>query len=113
MIGLAALRGAWGTALLLDPESVLRTIGAGASDARTRRVAQVLGGRELTQAALAIRHRSRWSSLVGAAVDATHAATMIALAIRRPADRRPAAASALTAATFAIVGLRTSCRDRA
>ena len=74
------------------------------------RVAQVLGGRELIQAAVASRHRSRASSLSGAAVDATHAATMLALAIRRPAYRQPAAASSLTAASFAIAGLRTGRR---
>lgn len=106
MIGLAAIRAGWGTTLLLAPDSVLRAVGAGRSDARTRCVAQALGVRELIQAMLAVRYRSRSSSLGGAAVDATHAATMLALATRRPASRRPAAASALVAAAFAIAGLR-------
>jgi hypothetical protein len=113
VIGLAAIRAVWGTTLLLAPDSVLRTVGAARLDALTRCVAQALGVRELIQAMLAVRYRSRASNLGGAAVDATHAATMLALAIRRPASRRPATASALTAAAFAIAGLRPGCRETA
>lgn len=107
MIKLAAIRAAWGTALLLTPDAVLRRLGHGPIDPRTRRVTQVLGGRELLQGLIASQHRSRASILSGAAVDATHAATMLALAIRHPASRREAAASALIAATFAIAGVAT------
>jgi hypothetical protein len=106
MIELAAIRAGWGTALLLAPASVLRSSGAACSGARTSRVARMLGARQLIQALLAVRHRSRSSSLAGAAVDIAHGATMLALAIRAPAYRRPASASALAAATFAILGLR-------
>lgn len=107
MIKLPAIRAAWGTALLLAPDAVLRRVGHGPIDPRTRRLTQVLGGRELVQGLVASRHCSRASILSGAAVDATHATTMLALAIRRPAYRRQAAASALTAATFAIAGVAT------
>lgn len=111
MIKLTAIRAAWGTALLLAPDAVLCSLGHGRIDPRARRVTQVLGGRELLQGLIACRHRSRSSILSGAAVDATHAATMLALAIRRPACRRQAAASALTAATFATAGLRTGRQE--
>ncbi len=106
MIKLTAIRTAWGTGLLLAPDAVLRSVDRRTIDRRTRRVTRVLGGRELLQALLASRHHSRASILSGAAVDATHAATMLALAIRCPAYRRPAAASSLTAATFAVAGRR-------
>ena len=106
MIRRTAIRIALGTMLLLVPDSVLRTVGAGPSDARTRRVARVLGARQLLQGSLAVRYRSRSSVLGGAAVDATHAATMLALATRRPDYRRPAIASALSAGCFAVAGLR-------
>ena len=84
MTKLTAIRAAWGTALLLAPDAVLRRVDRRTIDPRTRRVAQVLGGRELLQALVASRHHSRASILSGAAVDATHAATMLALAIRLP-----------------------------
>jgi hypothetical protein len=108
--GLAAIRAAWGTALLLAPDAVLRAVARERCDARTRRVTRVLGGRELVQGMVAARHRSRSSILAGAAVDATHAATMVALALSRPVYRRPATASALTAASFALAGLRKALR---
>jgi hypothetical protein len=107
-----AIRMAWGAALVLAPDEVLRRVGHEPIDPRERRVTQVLGGRELVQGLIAARHWSRGSILSGAAVDATHAATMLALAIRRPAYRRPAAASALTAGSLAAAGLRTSVTNR-
>ncbi len=110
MIGPTVIRIAWGTVLLLVPGSGLRTIGAGPSDARTRRVARLLGARHLLQGLVAVRHRSRSAMLGGAAVDATHAATMLVLTIRRPDYRRPAIASALTAGCFAVAGLRAAGR---
>jgi hypothetical protein len=106
MIGAAAIRMAWGTVLLLVPNSVLRTVGARRGDARASRVARMLGARQLLQGVIAVRHRSRSWILGGAAVDATHAATMLALAIKRPDYRRPAMASALTAGCFTVAGLR-------
>lgn len=112
MIKLPAIRAAWGMALLLAPDTMLRSVAYRRNDPRARRVTQVLGGRELLQGVLASQHRSRSSILSGAAVDATHAVTMLALAIRRPAYRRPAAASSLSAASFAIAGLRTGRQKR-
>ncbi len=107
MIKLIAIRAAWGTALLLAPDAVRRGVNYGRADPRTRWVTRILGARELAQGLITSRHRSRASSLTGAAVDTTHAATMLALAIRRAAYRRPATASSLTVASFAIAGLRT------
>ena len=112
MIKLIAIRAAWGTALLLAPDAVLRGVHYyGRADPRTRWVIRILGARELVQGLITSRHRSRASSLTGAAVDTTHAATMLALAIRRAAYRRPATASSLTAASFAIAGLRTGRQE--
>jgi hypothetical protein len=112
MSKLGAIRAAWGAALLLAPDAVLRAVG-GRPDALARRVSRVLGARELVQARLAAGHRSCSAAWAGALVDATHAATMLALAIRRPTYRRPAAASALTAASFAIAGLRAALATQA
>ncbi|QEC46407.1 hypothetical protein FSW04_01640 [Baekduia soli] len=102
---LPAIRATWGAALLLAPDVVLGIIGQGRVDTRTRRVTQVLGGRELLQGLLASRHCSRSWVLRGAAVDGTHAVTMLALAVRRPASRRPATASALAATSLAVAGV--------
>jgi hypothetical protein len=96
--------------LVLAPGALLSTLGHGRCDARTRRIARLLGGRELVQGIITARHRSRLAIVSGAAVDATHAATMVALAVWRPAYRRPAAASALIAAAFSIAGLRARGR---
>ncbi len=107
---LAAIRAAWGAGLLLAPDAAWRIVGGANPGPPARRITRVLGGRELVQAAIAIRHRSRFSALAGVAVDATHGATMLAVAIWRPADRRPATASALAAGSFALGALRPLAR---
>lgn len=112
MIALAAIRAAWGTALLLAPDAMLQTVGYKRRDERSRRVTQALGGRALVQAVVTTRRdRSQPAMLLNVAVDATHSATMLALAIRRPVYRRPAAASALAAGSFAAAGLRRARRE--
>jgi hypothetical protein len=105
--GLAAIRACWGTSLLFAPGSLLATVGADRSrgDPRARAVTRVLGARELIQAALAARDWSRTATFGGAVVDAAHAVTMVALAVRRSAYRRPAAASATVSAGFAVAGI--------
>jgi hypothetical protein len=111
VIELAAIRAVWGAALLLAPGAVLRRVGHHPVDPPTRRITQVLGVRELLQGSIALRRRSRAWTLSGAAVDATHAATMFALATRHPAYRRASLASALVATTFAIAGVLTDRRE--
>jgi hypothetical protein len=113
VIALAAIRAAWGTALLLAPDAILQTVGYKRRDERSRRVTQALGGRALVQAVVTTRRdRSQPAMLLNVAVDATHSATMLAPAIRRPVYRRPAAASALAAGSFAAAaGLRRARRE--
>jgi cyanophycinase-like exopeptidase len=75
-----------------------------------RAIIRVLGARETVQALVTSLHPQRRVLLVGAAVDATHSASMILLAAREPRLRRLAAASAAAAALFALVG-ESSARE--
>jgi hypothetical protein len=97
---LAVVRGAWGAVLLADPGRVIAVV-PGARRAQPERViARVLGARHVLQASAAlagseIARRAWW-------VDALHCASMVALAIALPTDRRLAGADATIAAAFAI-----------
>jgi len=102
---LTAVRAAWGTLLLLAPASVLDLVSDGNVDRSARAVARVLGARELAQAMLIGPDRPRSWVLVGAAVDAAHASTMVTLAVLRADRRRLATGSALAAGSFARAGL--------
>lgn len=107
---LAAIRALWGTALLVVPAHLLRATGS--TPTRTAvGVARVLGGRHLLQAAATtIRPTSlvRW----GAAADAAHAATGLALAAASCRWRRTALIDSVVAAGFAAAILATHHRDR-
>lgn len=101
----AAARLAWGITLLSAPGAVLRRAGGAQVDTpAAKRVARVLGGRHVLQAAteLAIG-RTSW---LGVAVDASHALSMLALAAASPRWRRPALVSATAAGSFAVTGCR-------
>lgn len=63
VILLTAIRASSGTTLLLMPRAVRRTVGAGRSDTFILRVTRILGGRELVQAVVAVRHRSQSSTV--------------------------------------------------
>ena len=85
-----ALRALWGALLLVEPGLVLRVLPHQSLDSAAVGFARALGARHLAQAAVADTRRGssrRWV-LAGAAVDATHASTMLALAGVREA-RRP------------------------
>lgn len=109
MSPLTAIRAGWGAALLIAPGAVLRDLPHQRIDRPARAFARVLGARQLAQAALAGRRRGRASSrgwiLTGAAVDATHAATMLALALLRPDRRKLALANVALASAFAAAGV--------
>ena len=99
-----------GSLLLATPAQILgpvshRRIGAG-----EQAVARLLGARNLIEAAVVARRRSRGWLLAGAAVDSTHAVSMITLAAVRPDRRRLATASALAAAVTATAGI-VAARD--
>jgi len=105
---LSAVRGAYGTALLLAPR---RSLGVRAG-ARGRRGAQtfarLLGARQLLEAVALGPHPSARMLRTGAAVDALHAASMLPLALLRPGLRGPALASGATAAGLAVWGFRSA-----
>jgi hypothetical protein len=101
-VGLA--RGLYGAALLLAPRRALGS-DARALDGSTRVFARLLGLRNLAEASLLARHRTRGWALAGAAVDGAHAATMALLAALDSSRRRVAVRSGLVAAGFAALGL--------
>ena len=69
---------------------------------------RLLGARMLLQAGLELFRGSRRTLRLGAAVDALHAASMLAAAVRWPGYRRVALASAAVAGASAAVGLAGS-----
>ncbi|MEO9176391.1 MAG: hypothetical protein ABI317_12830 [Gaiellales bacterium] len=105
---LIAARAAYGTALLLTPGLLTRALPG--ADARTVAFARVLGARHLVEATILWHHRSaRWLA-AGSAVDAIHALTMLAIALRLPERRTSALANTFTAATLAGLGALETVR---
>jgi len=107
LIGLRALAGA---VLVLAPGKVLGDLPHRRIDDATRAFARILGARHLVEAAVLWRHDTHRWVLVGAAVDATHAATMLTLAAARPDARRLALTNALTASALAGAGVAADRR---
>jgi len=103
------IRAIGGAVLLLAPDAILREVPHQQIDRSTRVFSRILGVRHLAQAAMVSSRGGRASSrrwiLIGAAVDAVHAATMAALALLRPSCRRLALTNATTACTLAAAGL--------
>ncbi|MBA3844289.1 MAG: hypothetical protein H0X39_17010 [Actinobacteria bacterium] len=90
--------------LLCAPEVVVYAVPRSGADSTVRIFARLLGVRQLVEAAVVGRHASSNWLVAGAAIDATHSASMLALAAARPARRRLVLANAIVAATFAGVG---------
>lgn len=109
-VPLIAVRVLWGTALLTAPEAVLRDLPHQRIDRPARTFARVLGVRHLIQAALTSRGATPGCVQAGAAVDATHAATMAVLAGLRPDRRKLALTNVATASALAVAGLVSSRR---
>ncbi len=98
---LYVIRTGYGSLLLISPALVSGVLLGRRPDARGQGVARMLGARQLTQA-LASGPAPTYPVLaVGAEVDLLHAASMLALAVRRP---RAALTDALIAAAFALAG---------
>ncbi len=98
------LRAAYGCALLVLPGALADRL-AVPLDGRGRAVARVLGARHLLQAA-GTAADPRYPVLAGgAAVDALHSASMLALAALDRPRRRAAALDSVFAASFAVAGL--------
>jgi hypothetical protein len=100
---LSVIRAVIGVAHLLAPAR--SAPGAGGRLTTTgRRVVRVLGARQLTQAAITGRCPGRAVLWLGVEVDATHAATMLAVAACSRRYRRPALGNVAMAAAFAAAG---------
>ncbi len=110
MRALVGLRAVAGAVLLVAPGQVLGDLPHRRIDGGTRAFVRVLGARHLAEAAVLWRHDTHRWVLAGAAVDATHAATMLVLAAIRPNDRRLALVNSLTASVLAGAGVVASQR---
>jgi hypothetical protein len=101
---LTRVRVTYGTLLLLRPRLLTKAIPMSNIDGPVIAFARLLGARHLLEAAVLSRRRAPVWTLAGAAVDATHATTMVVLAVRRPIRRSLAIANALAAASLATAG---------
>jgi hypothetical protein len=102
----------WGFALLLAPGALLGEWPDARVDRRARVFARLLGTRQLAQALVLSKRGGPGWIAAGAAVDTTHAATMVALAVVDRRRRALASANALTATTFALAGAYQAWRSR-
>lgn len=96
---IGALQGALGLALLAYPQA-RALVGVGIAPTPTW-VVRLLGGRLLAQAIVELVYRTPRAALGGAAMDATHALSMVALAAGSRRHRRPALRSAVVATASA------------
>ncbi|KAA0109283.1 hypothetical protein [Mycolicibacterium sp. P1-5] len=97
--GIEILRGAWGVALLFNPDGVLRVTASGPVDSTGRNVTRILGARQLVQATLSGLRPSPEVLAMGVWVDTVHALTASALAL---SDRRRARAGCTDAAIAGV-----------
>jgi hypothetical protein len=101
MIALEVVRGCWGASELLIPGRVVRGLVRRPVDERARVVARILGARHLAQAALTAKGDAV-THVLGGAVDLTHSASMVLLALVDRRRRSEAATSATIALAFGI-----------
>ena len=83
------------------------------SGGRARALTRILGARYLAQSASGFAFRGQLVPQVDAAIDLTHAASMLALAAADRPHRRVALLSATLSTGFAAADLRASHRKRA
>lgn len=108
-----ALRALAGCGLFLFPGPVVSAIGPrDAVDGPMVVAARFLGVRHLTEAAVLAGRPSHGVLLVGAVVDAIHAASMLGVALLVPTHRRPALASAGSATALAALGTAMAASAR-
>jgi hypothetical protein len=101
----SAVRLVLGGLWLAVPGPALRAVGApDHDDPHVRAVTRILGLRLVVQAGLAVRRGGRSTGL-DAALELTHAASMVPVAIVRPAHRRAASVSAAAATGLALLDL--------
>ena len=105
----AAATGALGAVLVARPAEVARAC-SGPDALPHPWIVRALGGRMLVQALVEAVRPDRSVLAGGAATDAAHGASMVALAAVSPRYRRPAVISASVAGLSAALGL--ACRTR-
>jgi hypothetical protein len=98
-----------GTYLVTRPEHALAAVGQPASPALVL-ITRVLGARSALQNAVVLAAPTSAVVRGGAAVDATHALSMVGAALRWPAYRRAALTSGALAAAAAVLGRATAPR---
>jgi hypothetical protein len=107
----ACAAGAWGLLLLTRPDDVAARLTP--RDARPPRWAvRLLGARVAGQAAVTLLLPVCDAAMAGAAVDAVHAASMLAAILRWPRLRRSLLISAAVAATSAVLQTAAAPPDR-
>ena len=98
-----------GTALLTRPRTLLTAVSGQPADENVVVFARVLGARHLVEAAILWRWTTPTVIRAGAAVDATHAASAVAL-IKTRHHPRLAALNVASASTFALLGVTLARR---
>ena len=101
----------WGAFLLKRPGRMFDGASHTVGDTAAHRVTVALGVRETVQAGLGLIFTGPVALRAGAAVDATHAVSMLAVAACSQRYRRPALVSAGVAGAAALVGLALTERD--
>jgi hypothetical protein len=104
---LAALRGATNLALVARPDDVLSALSV-PPPRPPRWLVRLLGARVVLQEVAVVTVPTRRLVLGGAAIDALHAASMVATAVAWPRYRRAAGISAAAATASAVLGLVTA-----
>jgi hypothetical protein len=104
VVRLGQLRAGLGAAQVLFPGLASRLLAVRPLDRGSRGVIRVLGIRQLSQALVTGTQPSAAVLLVGAEVDAAHAASMITLALCSRRWRRAALVDAMIASLFALAG---------
>jgi hypothetical protein len=102
--GIEILRAAWGAALLIEPDRVLRSTHSGPVDPPSRTVTRILGARQLGQAALSGLRPSPEVLAMGVWVDSVHALTASALALGDRRRVRAGCTDAAVAGVWAVAG---------
>jgi hypothetical protein len=101
------LAGSWlglGAFLVIQPDRALAVVGQPAPRPGLVTVTRVLGARTAVQNLVVLAAPARTVVRAGVAVDALHALSMLAAALRWPAYRRAALASGTMAAVAAALG---------
>lgn len=110
-MGLAAVRLGYGLLLLIAPRQVYQLYAGREADSLGSAVARILGLRQVVQAAFLIKSRTPKRLLLGAGVDALHAASMAGVAWLDSERRRAAVLDAAGAASFSVAGLAAAVRS--